>query len=192
MNLKKILCYSTACLTVVCVYVSQGALAQQADGKLINNLLSAKCLDVSGYPGTENGTPLVLYDCEMSDPNTDQRWTMTNTGFIVNQLSGKCLDVSGYPGTENGTPLVLYDCEMSDPNTDQRWTMTNTGFIVNQLSDKCLDVAGAPGQQNGAQLLLWDCETSGLNRDNGSTTDQQWLWLNWRPLSSSSVDDREF
>jgi hypothetical protein len=174
MNLKRFLGYSAICLTVVCVYASPGVLAQQARGTLIRNQLSGKCLDVSGSPGTENGTPLILYDCETSDPNTDQRWIMTSRGFIINQLSGKCLDVSGYPGTANGTPLVLYDCETSDPNTDQRWIMTSRGFIQNQLSGKCIDVAGAPGQQNGAQLLLWDCETSGRNGDNGSVTDQRW------------------
>ncbi|MEG4210214.1 RICIN domain-containing protein [Microcoleus sp. S13_B4] len=174
MNLKRFLCYSAICLTVVCVYASPGVLAQQARGRLIRNQLSGKCLDVSGYPGTANGTPLILYDCETSDPETDQRWIMTSRGFIQNQLSGKCLDVSGYPGTANGTPLILYDCETSDPNTDQRWIMTSRGFIQNQLSGKCIDVAGAPGQQNGAQLILWDCETSERNGDNGSVTDQRW------------------
>jgi len=174
MNLKKILCYSAIGLTVVCVYASPGVLAQQARGRLIRNQLSGKCLDVSGYPGTANGTPLILYDCETADPNTDQRWTMTSTGFIQNQLSGKCIDVAGVPGQENGTQLILYDCETSDPNTDQRWRMTSTGFIQNQLSGKCIDVAGAPGQENGAQLILYDCETSGRNGDNGSVTDQQW------------------
>ena len=174
MNLKRFLCDITICLTVVCFYASPGGLAQQARGRLIRNQLSGKCLDVSGYPGTANGTPLILYDCETSDPNTDQRWIMTSQGFIQNQLSGKCLDVSGYPGTANGTPLILYDCETSDPNTDQRWIMTSRGFIQNQLSGKCIDVAGAPGQQNGAQLLLWDCETPERNGDNGSVTDQRW------------------
>ncbi|MEG4885061.1 RICIN domain-containing protein, partial [Microcoleus sp. K1-B6] len=111
---------------------------------------------------------------ETSNPNTDQRWTITNQGFIQNQLSGKCLDVSGSSGTANGTPLILYDCETSNPNTDQRWTITNQGFIQNQLSGKCIDVAGAPGQQNGARLILYDCETSGRNSGNGSVTDQRW------------------
>jgi hypothetical protein len=174
MNLKKFVCYGLVGLTAICVDASQGVFAQQAGGRLVRNLLSGKCLDVSGYPGTANGTPLVLYDCETSDPNTDQRWRMTSKGFIINTLSGKCLDVSGYPGTANGTPLALYDCETSDSNTDQRWTLTSRGFIRNQLSGKCIDVAGAPGQQNGAQLQLWDCETSGRNRDNGSPTDQKW------------------
>ncbi|PSB34766.1 RICIN domain-containing protein [Chlorogloea sp. CCALA 695] len=176
MNLKRFLCYGTACLMAMCVDVSQSAFAQQASGRLVRNLLSKKCLDVSGYPGTANGTPLILYDCETSDPDTDQRWRLTSRGFIINTLSGKCLDVSGYPGTANGTPLILYDCETSDPDTDQRWALTSRGFIKNQLSGKCIDIAGAPGQQNGAQLQLWDCELSGRNRDNNSITDQRWSW----------------
>jgi hypothetical protein len=127
MNLKRFLCYSAICLTVVCVYASPRVFAQQARGRLIRNQLSGKCLDVSGYPGTANGTPLILYDCETADPNTDQRWTMTSRGFIQNQLSGKCIDVGGAPGQQNGAQLILWDCETSGRNadngsvTDQRW-----------------------------------------------------------------------
>ncbi len=49
-------------------------------------------------------------------------------------------------------------------------------FVGNTLSGKCIDVAGAPGRANGTPLQLWDCETSGRNRDNGSATDQQWIF----------------
>jgi len=93
----------------------------------IQNQLSGKCIDVAGAPGEENGAQLILYDCETSDPNTDQRWTMTSGGFIQNQLSGKCIDVAGAPGEENGAQLILYDCETSGRNgdngsvTDQQW-----------------------------------------------------------------------
>lgn len=49
------------------------------DGGMIRNELSGRCIDVSGAPGTANGAPVQLWDCEDSgrNPNgsvTDQRW----------------------------------------------------------------------------------------------------------------------
>jgi hypothetical protein len=157
----------------------------QATGVFINNLLSGKCIDVAGAPGSNNGAPLQLWDCELSGNRengsaTDQIWILRNDGFIVNQLSGKCIDVAGAPGTGNGARLQLWDCELSGRNrdngsaTDQKWTLMRNGFIRNRLSGKCIDVAGAPGRDNSAPLQLWDCELSGRNADNGSATDQRW------------------
>jgi len=45
----------------------------------LRNGLSNKCIAVSGDPGTANGTPLVLSDCELSgfsnsSRSSDQRW----------------------------------------------------------------------------------------------------------------------
>lgn len=177
-------------LTVSLLLTKQSVEAQSAGGRFINNLLSGKCIDVAGAPGRSNGAPLQLWDCELTGVNpdnnstTDQRWVLTNGGFIRNTLSGKCIDVAGAPGRDNGALLQLWDCELSGRNrdngstTDQRWTITGNGFIRNTLSGKCIDVAGAPGQSNGARLQLWDCELSGRNRDNGSDTDQQWNFAN--------------
>ena len=101
----------------------------------IRNTLSEKCIDVSGAPGTKNGAPLQLWDCELSGRNadnnsrTDQKWELTSNGFIRNKLSGKCIDVDGAPGRKNGARLQLWDCELSGGNaynnslTDQRWTV---------------------------------------------------------------------
>ncbi len=56
--------------------------AQQTNGRFIVNLLSGRCIDVAGLPGTTNGTKLILHDCELSgrDPfqgsPTDQRWRL--------------------------------------------------------------------------------------------------------------------
>ncbi|MCC5657538.1 RICIN domain-containing protein [Nostoc sp. XA010] len=100
-------------------------------GGFIRNKLSNKCIDVAGDPGTANGAPLQLFDCELSGFNTsgntsDQRWEYIGAGFIRNGLSNKCIDVAGDPGTANGAPLQLFDCELSGFNTsgrtsDQRW-----------------------------------------------------------------------
>lgn len=164
--------------------------AQESNGRFINNVLSGKCIDVTGAPGRSNASQLQLWDCELTGVNpdnnsiTDQRWVLTGGGFIRNTLSGKCIDVAGAPGRSNGAALQLWDCELSGRNrdngstTDQRWTITSNGFLRNTLSGKCIDVAGAPGQTNGARLQLWDCELSGRNRDNGSDTDQHWSFAN--------------
>ncbi|MBN3893891.1 MAG: ricin-type beta-trefoil lectin domain protein [Nostoc sp. NOS(2021)] len=157
-------------------------------GGFIRNVLSNKCLDVNGDPGTANGAPLILYDCELSGYNsssgriTDQKWEFIRGGFIRNVLSNKCLDVNGDPGTANGAPLILYDCELSGYNsssgriTDQRWEYIGAGFIRNVLSNKCIDVSGDPGTANGASLILYDCELSGYNSSSGRTSDQRWRW----------------
>ena len=104
------------------------------DGFIVNQL-SGKCIDVAGAPGSANGAPLQLWDCERSGRNrdngspTDQKWVVTNQGFIRNKLSGKCIDVSGAPGSANGAQLQLWDCELSGRNrdngstTDQRWRL---------------------------------------------------------------------
>ena len=138
--------------------------------KFISNLLTpGKCLDVAGAPGTANGLPLILWDCEINASNrTDQKWTLNPEGFLVNNISGKCLDVAGAPGTDNGSPITLWDCEYTNPNTDQKWRLNPQGFLINTLSGKCLDIAGAPGTINGLPIILWDCETANPN------TDQKW------------------
>lgn len=113
-----------------CVLENQNAIAQ-VGGIFIRNELSNKCIDVAGDPGTANGAPLQLFDCELSGFNpsgrtTDQRWEYIGAGFLRNGLSNKCIDVAGDPGTANGAPLQLFDCELSGFNTsgrtsDQRW-----------------------------------------------------------------------
>ncbi|NJL41468.1 MAG: RICIN domain-containing protein, partial [Leptolyngbyaceae cyanobacterium SM1_4_3] len=111
---------------------------------------------------------------------TDQRWVLTNDGFIRNTLSGRCIDVAGAPGQNNTAILQLWDCESSGHNrdngtpTDQRWTFTSDGLIRNILSGKCIDVDGIPGVNNGARLHLFDCEFSGRDPFRGAPTDQRW------------------
>lgn len=176
----------TVVFTIAAAGLVGPAFSQPSTGRFINNVLSGKCIDVSGAPGRENGAPLTLWDCELTGVNpdnnsiTDQRWILTSQGFIRNTLSGKCIDVAGAPGRASGAKLQLWDCELSGRNgdngsiTDQRWVFTSGGFLRNRLSGKCIDVSGAPGRTNGAVLQLWDCELSGLNADNNSVTDQKW------------------
>lgn len=139
-------------------------------GFFIVSLISGKCIDARGLPGTENETPLQLWDCEFNDPNTDQKWEFVNDGFLQNTLSDKCMDVRGLPpGVGNEDIIQLWNCEFSDlGNTDQKWQITNDGFLVNSRSGKCMDVRGLPGITNEDPLQLWDCEYGSSN------TDQQW------------------
>lgn len=125
-----------ASLTVA-VLLDRTTEAQGVNGRFINNFLSGKCIDVAGAPGRENGAPLQLWDCELTGINpdnnsaTDQRWVLTNGGFIRNTLSGKCIDVAGAPGQSNGARLQLWDCELTGRNrengstTDQQWTFAD-------------------------------------------------------------------
>lgn len=40
----------------------------------IQHLATGKCIDVSGAPGVNSGARLQLWDCEVGNPQTDQRW----------------------------------------------------------------------------------------------------------------------
>lgn len=151
-----------------------------AQVRFIMNIWSGTCVDVSGAPGSANGTRLQIWNCELSGLNTsngtptDQRWEFLPGGFIRNTLSGKCIDVAGAPGLLNSAKLQLWDCELSGRSSngapsDQRWEITSQGFIRNLLSGRCIDIAGSPGSANGSDLQLWDCEY------NMSLTDQKWL-----------------
>jgi hypothetical protein len=64
---------------------SRGPNSSQTDQKwvftregFIRNTLSGKCIDVSGTPGTYNGAPLQLWNCETSGnrSRTDQKWQL--------------------------------------------------------------------------------------------------------------------
>ena len=91
---------------------------EMTEDGFIKNKLFDKCIDVYGNPGTKNGTRLKLYDCELegetsSGKETDQKWEMTEDGFIKNKLSDKCIDVYGNPRTNKITQLILGDCKTS-------------------------------------------------------------------------------
>jgi hypothetical protein len=162
-----------------CVYVNGVTSTPIVKYEVVNSL-SGKCIDVAGDPGKDNGSKIQIWDRQFS---SDQKWEITQEGFIKNLLSGKCIDVDGAPGKDNGSKLQLWDCEVSGYNaynnspTDQKWEITQEGFIKNLLSGKCIDVGGAPGKDNGSKLQLWDCEVSGYNAYNNSPTDQKWFWI---------------
>jgi Ricin-type beta-trefoil lectin domain/CHAT domain len=191
-NAKKSLLAGIAILVMSGGFLAYKQTTNSVSQKFIVNSLSGKCIDVSGSPGTADGTPLVLSDCETSGLNrdnnlqTDQLWTLGSDGFIRNTLSpGKCIDVSGSPGTADGSPLVLWDCETSKFNrgnnsqTDQLWTLGSDGSIRNTLSNKCIDIKDTPSTSNGipnngTPLVLRDCGRSGFNRDHNLQTNQRW------------------
>merc|ERR1712039_3908 len=106
-------------------------------------MLSFKCLDVIGSFGLQDGSSIVLSECEGVANGTDQKWNFTRDGFIVNQFNNKCLDVKGSPGISEGSRLVLWPCERNYSSTDQKWTLTSEGFLRNDLSSLCV----APSKQ---------------------------------------------
>ena len=152
-------------------------------GRFIVNGLSGKCIDVSGDPGSADGTRLQLWACEStgrsaSGAQSDQKWEMLPNGFIRNRLSGKCIDVQGQPGVAAGSRLQISTCETSGRSpsgapTDQQWQMLPSGLVQNKTSGLCIDVSGEPGTADGTPLLVWPCESSGRS-PSGARTDQIW------------------
>jgi hypothetical protein len=131
----------------------------------IQNALSGKCIDVNGAPGVNNGGALHLWDCEFSgrgpgNSPTDQKWRLTDDGFIKNVLSGKCLDVRGAPGLNNGDALQLWDCETtgSGPNgsvTDQRWQLVKaSGQVKESVREKATKSTLKWYEYNGHKYAL--------------------------------------
>ena len=106
-----------------CVYVNGVTSTPIVKYEVVNSL-SGKCFDVAGDPGKDNGSKIQIWDRQFS---SDQKWEITQEGFIKNLLSGKCIDVDGAPGKDNGSKLQLWDCEVSGYNaynnspTDQKW-----------------------------------------------------------------------
>jgi len=102
------------------------------------------CLDVTGDPGSENGSRLQVWPCEDINSNPAQKWVMNSEGYIQNGLSKRCIDVPGEKGSASGSILQIWDCEFSKTNTDQRWKYNgkmnntfganNSGFAGNDYS----------------------------------------------------------
>ncbi len=158
----------TAAAALSVMFVIGSAKAQPA-GRLIVNQLSGKCLDVPGISNFTPGTPLQLWDCEVSgrEPNgkpSDQFWVFGPQGNIRNTLSGLCIDITS---SNNATPLQIAAC---DGRESQLWVVRQDGFIQNQITGKCIDVLGYPGVNTGTPLQLVDCEHA------NPQTDQRWRY----------------
>lgn len=82
-------------------------------------IIQGKCATVRDE-GTDNGTPVVLADCD--NLKGGQKWLRRADGSLYNPHSGRCLDLPGWV-TTNGTRLGIWDC-LSGAN--QRWTLRPT------------------------------------------------------------------
>ena len=60
--------------------------------------------------GTENGTPVQLWDCNGTGA---QVWQGRPLGQLYNPASGRCLDAFEQKVAE-GTPLHIWDCHAGD------------------------------------------------------------------------------
>jgi hypothetical protein len=119
---------------------------------------SPKCVGLANNGSTDNGTPLVLWDCHY---HVDQYWYGTNpllrstaSGFP----NGKCVGLANNGSTSNGTWLVLWDCH-GHPDQQWAWTTLSDGTyaLTNPPSGKCVGLANNGSTANGTLLVLWDC-----------------------------------
>jgi cytolethal distending toxin subunit A len=88
----------------------------------IKNVLTGKCLTISGGVSTANNVPTVQFDCD-SDPSRFWRIVdVTGSGIyqIRNMRTDKCLTISGGVSTANNVPTVQFDC---DNDLSRRWTV---------------------------------------------------------------------
>jgi hypothetical protein len=157
----------TAAAAISVMFVIGSAKAE-GPGKLIVNELSGKCLDVPGISNRTPGTPLQLYDCEVSGfevngKTSDQFWVFDRKGQIRNTLSGLCIDIAG---TEKDSLIQVETCDAANPA--QVWIFHENGFIENEATGKCINVAGTPGTATNTPLLLSECEVG------NPQTDQRW------------------
>lgn len=157
----------TAAAALSVMFVA-GSVKAETPGKLIVNQLSGKCLDVPGISNRTAGTPLQLYDCEVSGfevngKESDQFWMIDAKGRIRNTLSGMCIDIAG---TENDSLIQIEACDESNPA--QVWVFQENGFIENEATGKCINVAGVSATATNTPLQLSECEVG------NPQTDQRW------------------
>lgn len=162
---KVITVTAAAALSVMFVI---GSVKAETPGKLIVNQLSGKCLDVPGISNLTPGTPLQLYDCEVSGfevngKESDQFWAFDRKGQIRNTLSGMCIDIAG---TEKDSLIQIEACDAANPA--QVWVFHENGFIENEATGKCINVAGIAATATNTPLQLSECEVG------NPQTDQRW------------------
>jgi len=158
-------------------HIDTSGLWAQMEGGFIRNIgndyeAQHRCLEVFGERDTDQkllaGAKLHLTGCET---NTDQRWEVTNLGYIKSVLGGqKCMDIK--PGSLNDQ-LWLQNCEEPKDAAfyeDYRWNLTPENLIQNTLTLECLDVHGVFGDGPGANVVSRPCNRSAPNPH------QQWDW----------------
>lgn len=124
---------------------------------------TSRCLMPLGG-NSDNGTPIVLGDC---DGSAAQAWTRTgeDSGMSLMIFDNKCIDVVDGKNT-NGTKLQLWDCFSNNDN--QKWAFANGALTWNTFG-KCLDLTDGLGMSNTNPMQVWDCF--------GDNDNQKWKFV---------------
>lgn len=126
-------------------------------GALVN-FGSNKCLDISDYGNSSDGTRIQQWSCA-GQPN--QVFDLISTGrnefAIYNRQTRKVFDIPDNQVYQDGAELQQYSWS---GRANQRFRMVQSGGggfrLVNVASGKCLDVEGQSGG-DGAKIHQWDC-----------------------------------
>jgi Ricin-type beta-trefoil lectin domain len=154
-----------AVATIGIMAVPQSLTAQPTSSGRIYNGRSEKCLQpLNGSKAL--GTPVVLKECDGSDPQLWYRTPATGTSgdvvHYVNATSGLCLDARG--SAANNTPIQLWTCNQI---TNENWQYEQTSSdsepkVVSRISgtsNYCLDIPGG-GTNDGLALQIYVCNGS--------------------------------
>lgn len=124
---------------------------------------TTRCLMPLGG-ASDNGTPIVLGDC---DGSPAQAWTRTgddnSTGLML--FDSKCIDVIDGQNV-NGTKLQLWDCFSTNDN--QKWAFKGGELVWNTFG-KCLDLTDGLSMSNTNPMQVWDCF--------GENDNQKWKFV---------------
>ena len=125
-------------------------------GSLVS-LNSNKCLDISDYGNSLDGTRIQQWSCA-GQPN--QVFELISLGrneyAIFNRQTRKVFDIPDNQLHQNGAELQQFQWS---GRANQRFRMIQTGGafrLVNVASGKCLDV-DSQSNQDGARIHQWNC-----------------------------------
>ncbi|MEU4626740.1 RICIN domain-containing protein [Actinoplanes sp. NPDC023801] len=146
----------TSALLITLVTAAMGAppgpaRADDADGLLIRNRLSSKCL----IARESDDSSVTQWVCD--DSLDSHRWRFEGHDHnlrIINMASGKCLTAFG---RDNGQLVYAADCGMENAFDDWKLVRKDGWTEIRLLeSDKCLDLH-ADNRASGAVIQQWGC-----------------------------------
>ncbi|MEY2721963.1 MAG: hypothetical protein RL597_1408, partial [Pseudomonadota bacterium] len=131
--------------------LSNTAQAQANTVKIISDL--GVCLDVQGAR-TENGTPIVVYQCH---DGANQKFDIVkdSNGGNTLRFAGKCVDAVRTVGIRvmPGARLILWDC-----NNGANQAFGSNGKQLQGANELCVDIV----ESNPAKgVVMWNCGAQG-------------------------------
>ena len=100
--------------------------SRAANGRLLINGKTGKCLTIAGGTSPANNLEAVQFDC---DDDLSRSWHFNNVGGafqIQNAKTGKCLTIAGGTSPANNLEAVQFDC---DGDLSRSWHLTNQSLI---------------------------------------------------------------